>query len=325
MRFIEITKPGDTTALNLSETSTPNYASDEVLVKVAAAGINRPDIMQRKGLYNPPADASPIPGLEIAGTIDEVGENVTQFVVGDQVCALVNGGGYAEYVAVPASQCLPVPTGWSMVEAASVPETYFTVWSNVYDRAKLQPGESLLVHGGSSGIGVAAIQMAVATGSTVYTTAGSSEKCQTCLDLGATLAINYKLDDFVDAIATHTGKQGVDVILDMVAGDYVQKNMTVAARNGRIAMIAFMGGHKTEVSLLPMLMKNLTISASTLRPQSQVFKAEIAENLREAIWPHLDSGQIKPVIAAEFPLAEASGAHELMESSQHIGKIVLKI
>lgn len=323
MKFIEISEPGNADVLRLGKTNRPDYSNDEVLIKVAAAGVNRPDIMQRKGLYNPPPGASAILGLEVAGVIDKIGSNVTQFSIGDEVCALVNGGGYAEYVSAPASQCLPVPTGWSMIDAASLPETYFTVWFNVYDRAKLQSGESLLVHGGSSGIGVAAIQMAVATGSPVYTTAGSAAKCQACLDLGASLAVNYKEEDFVALIEAHIGKQGVDVILDMVAGDYLQKNMAVAGQNGRIAMIAFMGGHKTTVSLLPMLMKNLNIAASTLRPQSKSKKAEIAKDLQKIIWPHLNNGQIKPVIAAQMPLAKASHAHKLMESSEHIGKIVL--
>jgi len=325
MQFIETTEPGNADVLKLGETRRPHCADDQVLIKVAAAGVNRPDIMQRKGLYNPPADASPILGLEVAGYVERVGDQVTLWAVGDAVCALVNGGGYAEYVTVPATQCLPVPAGWSLIEAASLPETYFTVWSNVYDRAKLQVGESLLVHGGSSGIGVAAIQMAVATGSTVYTTAGTAKKCQTCIELGATLAVNYKTEDFTKSILAHTNKQGVDVILDMVAGDYLEKNMALSAQNGRIAMIAFMGGHKTNVSLLPMLMKNLNLSASTLRPQSQAQKAAIAESLLKTIWPHLDNGQIQPVIAAQIPLAEAAEAHKLMESSEHIGKIILTI
>jgi len=325
MQFIQIIEPGNADVLRLGETEIPSCADDQVLVKVAAAGVNRPDIMQRNGLYNPPIDASPILGLEVAGTIEQLGDKVSQWAVGDAVCALVNGGGYAEYVTVPASQCLPIPTGWSMTEAASVPETYFTVWSNVYDRARLQAGESLLVHGGSSGIGVAAIQMAVATGSKVYTTAGSAEKCQACTDLGASLAVNYKSEDFVELISAHTGKKGVDVILDMVVGDYLEKNMVLAAREGRIAMIAFMGGHKPNASLMPMLMKNIQLTASTLRPQSQAQKAEIAKNLRRTIWPHLESGQIKPVIAAQFPLSDASKAHELMETSKHIGNIVLTV
>jgi len=325
MRYIEYDQTGEAKGLSVQETETPTCGKDQLLIKVAAAGVNRPDVMQRKGLYAPPPDASPILGLEVAGEIAEIGSDITGYELGDKVCALVNGGGYAQYVAVPASQCLPIPRGLSMVEAASLPETYFTVWSNVFDRAALQPGESLLVHGGSSGIGVTAIQMARAMGSTVYTTAGSEEKCQVCRDLGATLAVNYKTDDFAAVISEHTKQQGVDVILDMVAGKYVQKNMSLAARNGRIVMIAFMGGHKANLSMLPMLVKSLTLSAATLRPQSQAEKASIAQQLHQTIWPLISAKEIVPVIAAEMPLEDASRAHQLMESSVHIGKIVLTL
>lgn len=325
MQAIVIHTPGEPAVMQLEQVDPPSIGTHEVLIKVSAAGVNRPDIMQRKGHYPAPADASPLLGLEVAGTISEVGTDVSEFQVGDEVCALVNGGGYAEFVNAPASQCLPIPKGWSMIEAASLPETYFTVWSNVFGIGKLQSGESLLVHGGSSGIGVAAIQMAVAMGATVYCTAGSAEKCEACVGLGASLAINYKSDDFEEILKATTSKQGVDVILDIVAGSYIQKNMSVAARGGRIIMIAFQGGHKAEVSFLPMLMKKLSLFASTLRPQTVTEKAKIATDLKQHIWPHLSSGKIKPVIAGTFPIAEAAAAHELMESSQHIGKIVLTL
>lgn len=325
MKIVHFNEPGDADVLKLSSAEIPSIADDEVLIKVAAAGINRPDIMQRKGHYPPPPGASPVLGLEVAGIITAVGNQVTEFKVDDAVCALVNGGGYAEYVSAPAGQCLTVPSGWSMLEAASLPETFFTVWANVFDLGQLKEGETLLVHGGTSGIGVAAIQMAIASGARVITTAGSDEKCAACSELGATLAINYKTEDFEDAIKEKFPDSGVDVILDMVAGDYIKKNMSVASRDARIVMIAFMGGHKTELSFLPMLMKRLTLTASTLRPQSAAEKARIATALKQHIWPHLESGKIKPVIAANYNFNQASNAHALMESSAHIGKIVLTI
>ncbi len=325
MKIVHFDEPGDADVLQPSTTDIPTINANEVLIKVAAAGVNRPDIMQRKGHYPPPPGASPLLGLEVAGTITAIGDEVTGFKVNDTVCALVNGGGYAEYVSAPAGQCLPVPAGWSMQEAASLPETFFTVWTNVFDLGKLKEGETLLVHGGTSGIGVAAIQMAVASGARVITTAGSDKKCAACIDLGAVLAINYKTEDFEAVIKEKLPQSGVDVILDMVGGDYIKKNMSVAARDARIVMIAFMGGHKTELSFLPMLMKRLTLTASTLRPQSAAEKAKIASQLKEQIWPHLESGKIKPVIAAQYDFDQASEAHELMESSAHIGKIVLTI
>jgi len=325
MKIVHFDEPGDADVLQLSTTDVPSIAANEVLIKVATAGINRPDIMQRKGHYPPPPGASPLLGLEVAGTITAIGAEVNNFEINDTVCALVNGGGYAEYVSAPAGQCLPVPKGWSMEEAASLPETFFTVWANVFDLGQLKEGETLLVHGGTSGIGVAAIQMAVASGARVIATAGSDEKCTACTNLGATLAINYKTQDFEAVIKEKFAESGVDVILDMVAGDYIKKNMSVAARDARIVMIAFVGGHKTELSFLPMLMKRLTLTASTLRPQTTAEKAQIAAQLKQHIWPYLESGKIKPVIAANYTLDQASEAHQLMESSSHIGKIVLTI
>lgn len=324
MKAIIITQPGPPDVLQIFERPIPTYAANEVLVKVAAAGVNRPDVAQRKGHYPPPAGApQDIPGLEIAGTITHIGASVTHLKVGDTVCALVTGGGYAEYCNVPEGQCLPIPQGLSFIEAASLPETFFTVWSNVFDRGRLQPGESLLIHGGSSGIGVAGIQMATAMGSTVYVTAGSDEKCKFCEDLGAAKAINYKTEDFETVIKSVTGGKGVDIILDMVGGNYTARNLQALADDGRLVMINMMEGKDTQVDLSVILRKRLTLTGSALRPRSVEFKSAIARALQEKIWPLLASGKIKPVINAVFPADKAAEAHALMESSQHTGKIIL--
>jgi putative PIG3 family NAD(P)H quinone oxidoreductase len=324
MTCIEISEPGGPEVLKPGTRPLPVAGAGEVLVRVAAAGVNRPDIMQRQGMYSPPPGVSDIPGLEIAGTVVAVGPEVSRWNVGDTVCALVAGGGYAEYCAAPAPQCLPFPKGVDAVAAAALPETFFTVWANVFGRARLEPGETLLVHGGSSGIGTAAIQIASRLGARVMATAGSAEKCAACEDLGAERAVNYRDEDFVEAAKAFSGGQGVNVILDMVGGDYVARNIAALARGGRIASIAFLQGSKVEVDLMPLLMKHLTITASTLRPQTIEQKGEIANALEERIWPLIEAGDIKPVIDTIFPLADAAEAHRLMESSRHIGKIMLE-
>jgi NADPH2:quinone reductase len=325
MKAIIITRPGAPDVLQIAERPKPNYSADEVLVKVAAAGVNRPDVSQRKGNYPPPAGApQDIPGLEIAGTIVETGSGVNRWKVGDKVCALVWGGGYAEYCNVPQGQCLPIPGSLSFIEAASLPETFFTVWSNVFDRGQLKNNESLLVHGGSSGIGVAAIQMAKAWGHTVYVTAGSEEKCRFCEELGATKAINYKTENFADVIWKITNEKGVDVILDMIGGDYVKGNIKALANDGRLVMINMMKGKDVQVDLSWIMMKRLTITGSTLRSRDVVFKTNIAQSLEKNIWPLLASGKIKAIINKVFPATQAAEAHKLMESSEHIGKIVLE-
>ena len=324
MKAIIITQPGAPEVLQLTERPKPTFTVDEVLVKVLAAGINRPDVFQRKGNYPPPAGApQDIPGLEIAGTVDEIGDNVTHWKVGDKVCALVMGGGYAEYCNVPAGQCLPIPENLSFIEAASLPETFFTVWSNVFDRGHLQKGETLLVHGGSSGIGVTAIQMAKALGSTVYATAGSDEKCKFCEELGATKAINYKTENFADVIKQLTHNKGVDVILDMIGGDYTAPNLQSLAEDGRLVFINTMKGKDVNIDLSIVMRKRLNITGSMLRSREISFKAAIAQNLEKNIWPLLKSGEIKPIIYKVFPADQAAAAHQLMESSEHIGKIVL--
>ncbi|MDB5003465.1 MAG: NAD(P)H-quinone oxidoreductase [Mucilaginibacter sp.] len=324
MKAIIITQPGAPEVLQIAERPIPQFTANEVLVKVAAAGVNRPDVAQRKGHYPPPVGApQDIPGLEIAGIITEVGSGVTRFKIGDKVCALVAGGGYAEYCNVPEGQCLPIPDNLTFIEAASLPETFFTVWSNVFDRGRLQPGESLLVHGGSSGIGVTAIQMAKAMGSVVYVTAGSYEKCKFCEDLGATKAINYKTEDFVAVLKEITNGKGVNVILDMVGGNYAPRNLQVLADDGRLVMINMMEGKDTQIDLSVILRKRLTITGSALRARDVGFKADIAASLQKNIWPLIASGQIKPVVNAIFPASQAAQAHALMESSKHIGKIVL--
>lgn len=323
MKAILITHPGEPEVLQTGERPTPAYAADEVLIKVAAAGINRPDVAQRKGHYPPPPGASDIPGLEIAGTIAEVGAHVSRWQKGGKVCALVTGGGYAEYCNVPQGQCLPIPGNLTFIEAASLPETFFTVWSNVFDRGALKPGESLLLHGGSSGIGVAAIQMARALDSTVYVTAGSDEKCRFCEELGADKAINYKTENFPEVIKQLTSGKGVDVILDMVGGDYTQKNLDSLAEDGRLVLINMMMGKDVKLDLAQVMRKRLVITGSALRSRDVAFKTRIAHDLEKNIWPLLASGKIKPVIDKVFPAERAAEAHRLMETSQHIGKLVL--
>ncbi len=325
MRAIEITAPGKPEVLKPGTRPVPRPQPGEVLVRVAAAGVNRPDVLQRMGLYPVPPGASDIPGLEIAGTVAAVGAGVTAWKPGDALCALVQGGGYAEYCTAPAVQCLPIPKGLSPVEAASLPETFFTVWSNVFDRARLAPAESLLVQGGSSGIGVTAIQMAKAFGHKVLATAGNPQKCAACEELGADRAINYKTEDFVAVAREATGGRGVDVILDMVGGEYVDRELKCLADDGRIVIIAMLGGAKSTVSLNEILRRRLVLTGSTLRPRPVEFKGAIARSLRERVWPHIESGRIRPVVFRIFPLDEAAQAHALMESGQHIGKIVLSV
>jgi NADPH:quinone reductase len=325
MKAVEITRPGGPEVLQPAERPVPAPRPHEILIKVAAAGVNRPDVLQRSGNYPVPPDASDLPGLEVAGEVAALGSSANAFKPGDKVCALVHGGGYAEYCVAPEATALPVPKGWSLVEAASLPETFFTVWGNVYDRAKLAPGESLLVQGGSSGIGVSAIQMAKATGNRVFATAGSDEKCAACVRLGAEKAINYKTQDFVAEIKAATDGKGVNVILDMVGGDYVPKELKILADDGRLVFIAFLRGHKTELDINEVMRRRLTISGSTLRPRPVELKGSIAKSLRERIWPLIEAGRIKPEIFKTFPLAQAADAHRLMESSQHIGKIVLTV
>ena len=327
MKFIDTPKFGGAEVLTLAEGPMPEPQENEVLIEVKAAGINRPDVIQRMGMYPAPKGASPILGLEVAGVIKAVGYEVTQWQVGDQVCALTNGGGYAEYVAVPEGQVLPIPEGLSLIEAASLPETHFTVWSNVFDRAALKADESFLVHGGASGIGTTAIQMAKAMGATVFTTVGDEHKISACETLGADLVINYRDEDFLAVIKAQTDDKGVDVILDMVGGEYIQKNISLAATEGRIVNIAYLQGPVAKVNFLPVMLKRLTLTGSTLRPQSDQVKAEIARQLKQKIWP-LYSGEtpsMKPVIAKVFPFAEVQHAHRLMESNQHIGKIILDL
>ena len=322
MRAVEIAKPGGPEVLQPVQRPVPQPKANEILVKVAAAGVNRPDVLQRMGLYAVPPDASDLPGLEIAGEVVSGGKT---FKAGDKVCALAHGGGYAEYCVVPEVQALPVPKGLSLTEAASLPETFFTVWSNVYDRGGLKPGESLLVQGGSSGIGVTAIQMAAATGNRVFATAGSDEKVAACVRLGAEKAFNYKTQDWASELKTATGGKGVNVILDMVGGDYVPKELKCLADDGRLVFIAFLRGPKTELDINELMRRRLTISGSTLRPRPVEFKGYVAKNLREKIWPLIEAGRIKPEIYKTFPLAQAAEAHRLMETSQHIGKIVLTL
>ncbi|MGO4376742.1 NAD(P)H-quinone oxidoreductase [Pseudoduganella sp. RAF53_2] len=325
MRAIEISKPGPADVLRLCERPLPVAKEGEVRIKVHAAGINRPDVFQRLGSYNPPPGASDLPGLEVAGEIVDGDMGATGFKIGDMVCALVQGGGYAEYVTAPVEQCLPVPRGLSPLEAASLPENFFTVWSNVFDRAQLGKGESLLVQGGTSGIGVSAIQLASALGHRVFATAGSDEKARACEALGAERGINYRNEDFAAVVKQLTGDIGVDVILDMVGGDYLPREMGCLADDGRIAIIALLGGAKSQIDLGQVLRRRLTVTGSTLRPRSVAFKAAIARQLREKVWPLIEAGDIKPVIYESFPLEQAATAHALMESSQHIGKIMLQV
>lgn len=326
MKAIVITAPGDPEVLKQEARPRPEPSTGEILVKVAAAGINRPDVAQRKGNYPPPQGASPdIPGLEIAGTVVEIGIGCKRWKVGDKVCALVTGGGYAEYCAIPEGQCLPVPENLSFTEAASLPETYFTVWSNVFDRGQLKPGESLLIHGGASGIGVAGIQLAKAWGAKVYVTAGTEEKCAFCEKLGADRAIHYRKEKFRDVIKDLTQSKGVDVILDMIGGDYTPDNIDILAEDGRLVLINAMRGNEATIKLLTVMRKRLTITGSTLRARDTAFKADLASKLEKHVWPWLISGVVKPVIYKTFPLEMAHEAHRLMESNEHIGKIILTI
>jgi NADPH2:quinone reductase len=325
MRAIQITQPGKPEVLQLCERPQPALKPGEVLIKVHAAGINRPDVLQRLGHYPVPPGASDLPGLEVAGEIVDGDLAGSPFSKGDMVCALVQGGGYAEYCAAPVAQCLPVPAGLTAVQAASLPETFFTVWSNVFDRAALADGETLLVQGGSSGIGVTAIQVATALGHRVLATAGTDEKCRAVEALGAVRGINYQTEDFVAVVKEMTGGKGVDVVLDMVAGPYVEREIDCLADDGRIALIALLGGTKATVDLGQVLRRRLSVSGSTLRPRPVAFKAAIAERLRERVWPLIEQGKIKPVIYKTFPLEQAAQAHALMESSTHVGKIVLEV
>ena len=326
MQAVEITSFGAPDVLRIGTRLAPVAGAGEVLIRVAASGVNRPDVLQRGGHYPVPPGASDIPGLEVAGVIiegDQAAMAAAGFKLGDRVCALVAGGGYAELCVAPVGQCLPVPKGLSDIEAASLPETFFTVWSNVFDRAGLQSGETLLIQGGSSGIGVTAIQLAKALGAKVLVTAGSDEKCAACLALGADHAINYKTADFVEEVKKLTGGQGVNVILDMVAGSYIAREVDCLAEDGRLVIIAVQGGVKAEINAGLVLRKRLTITGSTLRPRSLAFKTAIAAALKEKVWPLLSSGTIKPVVHSTFPAADAAKAHTLMESNQHVGKIVL--
>lgn len=323
MISIEIKEPGGPESLQPVTVTTPRPGAHEVLIRVAAAGVNRPDVMQRKGMYPPPPGAPDTPGLEIAGEVVAAGAETAGIRAGDRVCALVAGGGYAEYCVAPAPLCLPWPEGMDAVHAAALPETFFTVWTNVFDRGRLRAGERFLVHGGTSGIGTTAIQLAKSFGASVYATAGTAEKCAACEELGADAAINYRDEDFVERIDALTDGQGVDLILDMVAGDYLPRNLKCLATEGRLVQIALQHGPKVEMNLLPVMLNRLTITGSTLRPRSVEQKAQIANSLREHVWPLLSAGKVKPVIYETFPLAKASEAHALMESSRHIGKILL--
>lgn len=325
MQVVEITRPGGPEVLQLATRAVPQPGPGEVLIEVAAAGVNRPDCFQRAGTYSPPPGASDLPGLEVAGPIAQLGAGVTHWKVGDVVCALTPGGGYAQYCLTPAGQCLPVPRGLSLVEAGSLPETFFTVWINVFERGKLAAGETLLVQGGSSGIGVAAIQIARAFGHRVFATAGSPEKCTECEKLGAERGINYRSEDFVEVVKHLTAAKGVDVILDMVGGDYVPREIKALATDGRLSIIAFLGGSKTTLDMSDILYRRLTITGSTLRPRSVEYKTQIAQALKDKVWPLIEAGKVRPVIYRTFPLAEASKAHALMESGAHVGKIVLTV
>jgi NADPH:quinone reductase len=325
MTVIEIREPGGHDVLVPAERPQPAAGPGEVLIKVAAAGVNRPDVMQRKGAYPPPPGASDIPGLEVAGTVASVGAGVHIWRPGDRVCALIAGGGYAEYCAAPSPQCLPVPDRIDLIHAAAIPETFFTVWTNVFERGHLEAGESALVHGGSSGIGTTAIQLARAFGARVFATAGSAEKCAACERLGAERAINYREQDFVAAIHGLTGGRGVDLILDMVGGEYLPRNLEVLAADGRLVQIALIGGAKAQINMAIVLQRRLTVTGSTLRPRSVAEKGAIADALRERVWPLLESGAVAPVIFQTFPLRDAAAAHRVMESSAHIGKLVLTV
>ncbi len=325
MTFIRTERFGPPEVLLPAEMDVPAPGKGEVLIKVAAAGVNRPDVIQRTGHYPPPPGASDVLGLEVAGVVVGRGEGVTEPALGEQVCALVISGGYAEYCVAAAALCLPVPAPLSLIEAAGLPETCFTVWTNVFERGRLQAGESFLVHGGTSGIGTTAIPLAKALGARVFATAGSVEKCQVCRDLGAEIAINHRTEDFVAVVKAATGRRGVDVILDMVGGDYIQRNISALAPDGRLVQIAFLKGSKAELDLMPVMLKRLTVTGSTLRARPVAEKASIAAALKAKVWPLLEAGQLKPVIHTTLPLAQAAEAHRLMESNRHIGKIILTV
>ncbi|WLD97415.1 NAD(P)H-quinone oxidoreductase [Agrobacterium leguminum] len=326
MRFIDLPSHGGPEVMRLSQAPLPKPAKGEVLVKVEAAGVNRPDVAQRQGIYPPPKDASPILGLEIAGEVVALGEGVTEFKVGDKVCALANGGGYAQYCTVPAGQALPFPKGYDAVKAAALPETFFTVWANLFQMAGLTEGESVLIHGGTSGIGTTAIQLARAFGAEVYATAGSAEKCEACVKLGARRAINYREEDFAAVIKAETDGKGVDVVLDMIGAAYFEKNLSALAKDGCLSIIAFLGGAVAEkVNLTPIMVKRLTVTGSTMRPRTADEKRAIRDDLVAEVWPLIESGQLAPVINRVFTLDEVVEAHRLMESSNHIGKIVMRV
>lgn len=325
MTVIEIREPGGPEVLVPANRPMPKPGTGEILIKTAAAGINRPDVMQRTGNYPPPPGASDIPGLEVAGTVAAIGDQVTGWSIGDPVCALLPGGGYATYCLAPAPQCLPVPEGLTMIEAAALPETLFTVWDNLFTRGGLSKGETVLIHGGSSGIGTTAIQLARAFGARVFVTAGSAEKCRACEELGAERAINYQEEDFVAVMKDITGGKGVDVVLDMVAGDYVGRNLNVLGRGGRLVQIAVQKGTKAEIAVHLIMIKQIVFTGSTLRPRSVEEKAVIARSLAENVWPLIEAGSVKPLIHSTYPLENASEAHALMDSSAHIGKIVLTV
>lgn len=325
MTAIEITESGGPEVLQPVERPVPEPGSGEILIAVAAAGVNRPDVVQRLGLYPPPPGASDLPGLEVAGEVAAVGEEVTEWKEGDRVCALVSGGGYAQYATAPAAQVLRVPAGLDSIQAAGIPETFFTVWTNMFDRGHLAAGESILIHGGSSGIGTTAIQLAREFGATAYVTVGNAEKARFCEELGAVKSINYREQDFVEEIKSITDGAGVDVILDIVGGDYLPRNIRLLRVEGRLLQVSLMGGSKGELDLGRVMRNRLTVTGSTLRPRSVAQKGEIAASLRERVWPLFEAGKIGPVIHQTFPLAEASRAHELMETSAHIGKIILSV
>jgi NADPH:quinone reductase len=323
MIAIAISSPGGPEVLQPRPHPVPGVSAGDVLIRVAAAGVNRPDLLQRQGKYAPPPGAPDTPGLEVAGTLVAIGASVAGWTVGDHVCALVAGGGYAEYCVAPAVQCLPVPRGFSMVEAAAIPETFFTVWTNVFDRGRLQAGETILIHGGASGIGTTAVMLARAFGATVYATAGTPEKCAACERLGATRAINYRTEDFLEVVRAATTGAGVDLVLDMVGGDYVSRNLEVLAVEGRLVQIAFLRGGRVEVNLAPLMQKRLTFTGSTLRPRTPQEKGAIARALHQHVWPRFERGELRPVIHATFPLERASDAHAMLEAGEHVGKIVL--
>lgn len=325
MMAIEIREPGAPEVLQPVQRPLPEPKPHEVLIEVTVAGVNRPDCLQRQGNYAPPPDASDLPGLEVAGTVAALGSEVHQWRLGDQVCALTHGGGYAEYCVAPAGQCLPVPAGFSLEQAAALPENYFTVWTNVFDRGRLAGGETLLVHGGASGIGTTAIQLAKAFSARVVATAGSDHKVGICRELGADRGVNYRTEDFVEAVRDFSEGRGADVILDMVGGDYIARDLEVLAMDGRLVLIAFLRGAKVTLNLAPLMVRRQTITGSTLRPQPIAAKAAIARSLREKVWPLLESGRVRPVIDRMFPLTEASQAHVMMEANENVGKLLLRV